>query len=227
MARSIYQGSAAAVCQARELSARRRARGLEKKATGSFLLSPFSLFLPFIPSLSPSFFLSVLRSHPQPFSRPFPSFSFFLPFSILLSLSLALSFPLRPLLFPSLSLLLGNFSSLQRTTEAPRRRRRRCRGYAHEDERGRARARASPRPHGGDAGDGAPIHAIPRTYSAHDCRIYCRDALKNLGAKRNAWLRRVHVPPLILLLPKTSLPHCFTRGDSLNIVYFRCDITHK
>lgn len=72
MARSIYQGSAAAVCQARELSARRPARGLEKKATGSFLLSPFSLFLTFIPSLSPSFFLSVLRSRSQPFSRARP-----------------------------------------------------------------------------------------------------------------------------------------------------------
>lgn len=58
MARSIYQGSAAAVCQARELSARRRARGLEKKATGSFLLPFCSLRYPLL-SLSLSLFLPV------------------------------------------------------------------------------------------------------------------------------------------------------------------------
>lgn len=67
MARSIYQGSAAAVCQARELSARRRARGLEKKATGSLSIPlPFSrfisLFTPFSFSLSCTFSFSTLLS---------------------------------------------------------------------------------------------------------------------------------------------------------------------
>lgn len=142
MARSIYQGSAAAVCQARELSARRRARGLEKKATGSFLLSLllfFSLSSPRSCSLfsSPSYVHILNPSLARPLLLPL------LPFAFSLSL---FSFPLHPLLFPSLLLLLGNFSSLQRTTEAPRRRRRRCCGYAHRSRAwARARARARTR----------------------------------------------------------------------------------
>jgi len=85
VARSIYQGSAAAVCQARELSARRRARGLEKKATGSFLL-------PLLPPLPLSLILSLPPSLPLSLSLPSPPLS--------LSLSLSMSSP-SPLLSPS------------------------------------------------------------------------------------------------------------------------------
>lgn len=148
MARSIYQGSAAAVCQARELSARRRARGLEKKATGSFPLSLcLSLLYPPVLPLSFPFslcstFSSACLSLVQPAFLSF-SLPLYLPIFLLLALS-PLFRPLSPSLyvacfFPLFRCFWGNFSSLQRTTEAPRRRRRRCR-----ETYTKTRARATP-----------------------------------------------------------------------------------
>lgn len=162
MARSIYQGSAAAVCQARELSARRRARGLEKKATGSFPLSlclsllyppvlplsfPFSLFhvlvrglslsssLLFSPSLSLFIYLSFSFSLCRPFSAPSLRHS--------TSLAFSLSFAASGVIFHRCS----------------GRQKRRDGGGGVAAKRTRRRAREQP-PHGGD---GTPIHAIPRS----------------------------------------------------------------
>lgn len=147
MARSIYQGSAAAVCQARELSARRRARGLEKKATGSFPLS-LCLSLLYPPVLPLSFPFSLFHVLVRGLSLVQPAFlSFSLPLYLSIFLFLALSPLFRPLspslyvacFFPLFRCFWGNFSSLQRTTEAPRRRRRRCR-----ETYTKTRARATP-----------------------------------------------------------------------------------
>lgn len=163
MARSIYQGSAAAVCQARELSARRRARGLEKKATGSF---PLSLCL------------SLLYPPVLPLSFPFSLFHVLvrglsLSSSLLFSLSLSLFIYLSP--SPSRSVAPFSAPSLRHSTSlafslsfaasgvifhrCSGRQKRRDGGGGVAAKRTRRRAREQP-PHGGD---GTPIHAIPRS----------------------------------------------------------------
>lgn len=207
MARSIYQGSAAAVCQARELSAR-RARGLEKKATGSFLLSLllfFSLSSPrFRPLFSSPSYVHILNpSLARPLLLPL------LPFSLSPSFSPSLFIPCYFPLFCCFWVIFHRCSGRQKRRDGG--------GGVAADTHTKTSVgvRASARPH---RGDGAPIHAIPRTHSAHDCRIYRRDALKNLTEKRNAWLRRVHVPSLILLPTKTS--RISLRGDPTNVTYY-------
>lgn len=162
MARSIYQGSAAAVCQARELSARRRARGLEKKATGSFPLS-LCLSLLYPPVLPLSFPFSLFHVLVRGLSL-----SSSLLFSLSLSLFIYLSFSFslcRPFSAPSLRHSTSLAFSLSFAASGvifhrcSGRQKRRDGGGGVAAKRTRRRAREQP-PHGGD---GTPIHAIPRS----------------------------------------------------------------
>lgn len=162
--------------------------------------SPRSLlFLSFFPS---AFFLS----SSVPFFVPLSLFplNFVVPLALFLFLVIPVSSSRAPS-FPSFTLLLGNFSSLQRTTEAPRRRRRRFRIQLHRPLTRKpctlctytvwwARARPPPAPPaGGTTGSHVqharthrhivdhtrlpctPMNQHPRSYSAHGCWISSGD----------------------------------------------------